>query len=110
MTEEGNALASARSPKMASTASPLASLTTALDTPLQIHPRILQRTPSSSSRLPTKSTIPRISLVLPNATIPEDIRYGVNEVAREAVRGNVRVVEGEQAGKVGEGVWVWTVR
>ncbi|GAA6032157.1 hypothetical protein JCM8097_007101 [Rhodosporidiobolus ruineniae] len=94
---------------MASTASPLASLTQTLSEPVQVRPTAVQRT-ASSRTLPTRSTIPRISLILPSSTIPDELTHGINELARNAVRDNIRIVEGDKGPTVGEGTWVWTVR
>jgi hypothetical protein len=93
---------------MASTASPLAGLTSNFPEPVQVRPRVQQRT-VSATLLPTKSTIPRISLVLP-ASVPEELQYGLREAAKEAVRENVRFVEeGEGPVSGADGWWVWTV-
>ncbi|GAA5832404.1 hypothetical protein JCM11251_006443 [Rhodosporidiobolus azoricus] len=93
---------------MASTASPLASLTATLPEPLHVRPSVPQRT-ASSTTLPTRSTIPRISLVLPQNSIPDELQHGVGEIAKHAVRENVRIVQGE--GFVApEGAWAWVVR
>ncbi|GAA5981366.1 hypothetical protein JCM11641_005296 [Rhodosporidiobolus odoratus] len=93
---------------MASTASPIASLTSTLPAPLQVRPSIPQRSLSARS-LPT-STTPRISLVLPSASIPQELQYGLSEVAAGSVRENVRVIEGDKAPFTAEGGWIWVVR
>ncbi|GAA5866320.1 hypothetical protein JCM8547_000738 [Rhodosporidiobolus lusitaniae] len=94
---------------MASTADALAGLTASLDAPVQIRPAQPQRT-ASARTLPTRSTIPLVHLVLPDAGTPDELKFGVGEIAREAVRSNVRVVEGEKSLVGGEGAFVWTVR
>ncbi|BGP17787.1 hypothetical protein JCM10213v2_005829 [Rhodosporidiobolus nylandii] len=92
---------------MASTASPLASFTTTLPTPLQVRPSVPQRTPSART-LPTRSTLPAVQIVLPTAGQPEELKAGLFELAKHAVRGNVRVVDDE--GQVGGGEETWVVR
>lgn len=92
---------------MASTASPLAGLTETFDEPVQVRPRVAQRT-ASARVLPTRSTIPKVSLAVPARELPEELQYGMREIVGNAVRENMRIVEDE--GSVsGEGWWVWTV-
>ncbi|GAA6062888.1 hypothetical protein JCM10212_002110 [Sporobolomyces blumeae] len=93
---------------MASDADPLASFSQVLPNPVLIRPSVPQRTASSRS-LPTKSTLPRISIVFPTARIPNELRDGVEELARGAVRENVAVVQGDKAPAVGPGAFVWVV-
>ncbi|GAA5860788.1 hypothetical protein JCM5353_002710, partial [Sporobolomyces roseus] len=93
---------------MASSASPLASFSNLLADPVLIRPSVPQRTASSRS-LPTKSTLPRITIVFPSARIPHELVDGVKELANTAVRGNVAVVEGERAPQGGGGAFVWGV-
>ncbi|GAA6003694.1 hypothetical protein JCM10207_003550 [Rhodosporidiobolus poonsookiae] len=93
---------------MASTASPLASLTSTLPEPLQVRPSYKQRT-ASSTTLPD-NTSPRISLALLSTAIPDELQYGLSEVAREAVRDNIRIVDQGGAALSGQGTWAWTVR
>ncbi|GAA5961938.1 hypothetical protein JCM21900_001154 [Sporobolomyces salmonicolor] len=94
---------------MASDASPLASFTSTLPNgPIQIRPVVPQRT-ASSRTLPTKSTLPRISLVLPEGRIPQELDYGVREIALNAVRSNVAVVPGDEGPTGRGGAWVWVV-
>ncbi|CEQ43103.1 SPOSA6832_04994, partial [Sporobolomyces salmonicolor] len=95
---------------MASDASPLASFTSTLPNgPIQIRPVVPQRT-ASSRTLPTKSTLPRISLVLPEGRIPQELNSGVREIALNAVRSNVAVVPGDEGPTGRGGAWVWVVR
>jgi len=86
---------------MASDASPLASLSQVLPTPVLVRPSVPQRT-ASSRALPTKSTLPRISLAF--TSVPQELQHGVNEIAKESARGNLVVVEGENAPRGGH-VW-----
>lgn len=105
---------------MESATSPIASLSNALPAALQVRPAPPSRTPSSSSlrRSSARNRVPRVHLAVEGATLPEDITEGVRELARRAVRQNVRVVErGEEpqdpsvAGGVGLGGKVtWLVR
>ncbi|KAJ8293919.1 Hexosaminidase D [Rhodotorula toruloides] len=96
---------------MASQASPLASLTQTLPEPIQVRPAVPVRT-ASSRTIPgnSRSTLPRIHLAIPSDALPDDVQQGVREIAREAVRENVRVVEGGAGQLSGQGSWVWTIR
>ncbi|GAA5905950.1 beta-N-acetylhexosaminidase [Sporobolomyces salmoneus] len=75
---------------MASDASPLASLSQVLPSPLLVRPSVPQRTASSRS-LPTKSTLPRITLAF--TRVPQELKHGVEELARGAVRSNMVVTD-----------------
>ncbi|GAA6016817.1 hypothetical protein JCM11491_001816 [Sporobolomyces phaffii] len=90
---------------MASDASPLASLSQVLPTPVLIRPSVPQRTASSRS-LPTKSTLPRITLVFRADRLPQELDYGVRELVKESARGNMTVVEQESLphGQFGWGI------
>ncbi|BGP25894.1 hypothetical protein JCM10295v2_004835 [Rhodotorula toruloides] len=96
---------------MASQASPLASLTQALPEPIQVRPAVPVRT-ASSRTIPgnSRSTLPRIHLAIPSDALPDDVNDGLREIAREAVRENVRVVETGAGLLSGQGSWVWTIR
>ncbi|GAA5839664.1 hypothetical protein JCM3766R1_000936 [Sporobolomyces carnicolor] len=86
---------------MASNASPLASLSQALPAPVLVRPSV-PRTASSRS-LPTKSTLPRVTLAF--TSVPPELDYGVSELAKEAVRSNMVVVRGDTEPPVGHFVW-----
>lgn len=99
------------SQRMASQASPLASLTQTLAEPIQVRPAVPVRT-ASSRTIPgnARSTLPRIHLAVPSDALPDDVQHGVRKIAREAVRDNVRVVEAGAGQQSGQGSWVWTIR
>ncbi|GAA5958945.1 hypothetical protein JCM3765_000780 [Sporobolomyces pararoseus] len=85
---------------MTSDASPLASLSQVLPEPVLVRPSVPQRTASSRS-LPTKSTLPRITLAF--QSVPQELDYGVKQIAKEAVRGNMVVLE--EGADSPQGVW-----
>ncbi|SCZ87601.1 BZ3500_MvSof-1268-A1-R1_Chr2-2g05067 [Microbotryum saponariae] len=86
----------------------IASLTSTMPNPVSVRPSIGARTASARS-LP-KSTHPRITIVLPSAKIPDEIRPGVIELAKHSVRGNVSVLGDDEPAPSSDGsLYVWTV-
>ncbi|GAA5885736.1 hypothetical protein JCM3774_003295 [Rhodotorula dairenensis] len=87
---------------MASEASPIASLTQALPAALQIRPAAPSRVAdATSSRSDPESAgrtaVPRVQLTVHAHELPQDIADGVREIANTAIRGNVHVVEQDEA-------------
>jgi hypothetical protein len=72
-------------------ASPIASLTQALPAALQIRPPGPSRT--ASSRSLGRASVSSIQLVVYAHELPQEISEGVKELARTAIRNNVRVLE-----------------
>ncbi|GAA5990086.1 hypothetical protein JCM10908_005816 [Rhodotorula pacifica] len=79
---------------MASEASPIASLTQALPAALQIRPAGPSRTASASrSDAGTRTSVPRVQLIVQAHELPRDIADGIREIASAAIRENIQVVE-----------------
>ena len=99
---------------MAAEASPIASLTQALPAALQIRPPGPSRT--ASSRSVGRATVPSIQLIVYARELPQDMAEGVKELARTAIRKNVRVLEQEgpeqqrHGGQGGVSGTTWLVR
>ncbi|TNY20943.1 glycoside hydrolase superfamily [Rhodotorula diobovata] len=104
---------------MTTQASPIASLTQTLPEPIQLRPPGPSRS-TSSSTLPhqpsRRSLLPRVSLAIPADSVPHHLRAGLADIARNAVRDNVRIVDPTSSDPLvpptssSSSSWTWVVR
>ncbi|GAA5841817.1 hypothetical protein JCM9279_003115 [Rhodotorula babjevae] len=96
---------------MAAQASPIAALTHSVTAPVQVRPSVPLRT-ASSSTLPHRALLPRVSVHIPRTAIPDHLADGLAQLAAHAVRDNVRIVDLDHpaAPSPSSSAHVWTVR